>query len=93
MFEDDEYARRLRGAGYRIVCARDSFVHQWMRASFRKMPKREYRELFARNQTLFEQKWGIAWQPHGRPDGATGTKAGVRVNFRSEKIPVQRDDV
>jgi polysaccharide pyruvyl transferase CsaB len=67
MFEDDDYAHRLRETGYRIVCARDSFVHHWMRASFRKMPKREYRELFTRNQTLFEQKWGIAWQPHGRP--------------------------
>ena len=67
MFEDDDYAHRLRGAGLRIVCARDSFVHHWMRASFRNMPKREYRKLFARNRTLFEQKWGIAWQPHAAP--------------------------
>ncbi|MGH9365372.1 MAG: glycosyltransferase family 2 protein, partial [Thermoanaerobaculia bacterium] len=70
MFEDDDYAHRLRNAGYRIVCTRDSFVHHWMRASFRKMPKKEYRELFARNQTLFEQKWGIAWQPHARRSGS-----------------------
>ncbi|MGH9364760.1 MAG: glycosyltransferase, partial [Thermoanaerobaculia bacterium] len=42
MFEDDDYALRLCDAGYRIVCARDSFVHHWMRASFRKMPRRKY---------------------------------------------------
>ena len=68
MFEDDDYARRIRAAGGRIVCARDAFVHHWMRASFRKMPRREYQKLFARNKSLFEEKWGRAWTPHGQPE-------------------------
>lgn len=64
MFEDDDYALRIKNAGYRLLCARDSFVHHWMKASFRKMPGAEYRELFERNRKLFEEKWGIPWVPH-----------------------------
>ncbi len=64
MFEDDDYALRVRKAGYRIVCARDSFVHHWMKAAFGKIPAAEYRSLFERNRRLFEEKWGTAWIPH-----------------------------
>jgi GT2 family glycosyltransferase len=64
MFEDDDYALRVREAGYRIVCARDAFVHHWMRASFRRLPEAEYRALFEGNRRLFEEKWGTVWAPH-----------------------------
>jgi len=71
MFEDDDYAHRMRTAGYEIVCARDAFVHHWMKASFAKLPDEEYREPFDRNRRLFEEKWGIAWTPHSGAPPAT----------------------
>ncbi len=64
MFEDDDYAIRVRRAGYRIVCARDSFVHHWMKAAFGRIPTVEYQMLFDRNRRLFEEKWGCPWIPH-----------------------------
>jgi GT2 family glycosyltransferase/glycosyltransferase involved in cell wall biosynthesis len=65
MFEDDDYAQRLRRAGYRVVCARDAFVHHFGRASFGKLiASGEYGQLFERNRRLFEEKWGISWQVH-----------------------------
>jgi polysaccharide pyruvyl transferase CsaB len=76
MFEDDDYARRARESGLRIVCARDSFVHHWMRASFAKMPEEQYRALFENNRRLFEEKWGTPWIPHGGPVIPTPPEAG-----------------
>jgi GT2 family glycosyltransferase/glycosyltransferase involved in cell wall biosynthesis len=64
MFEDDDYARRVREAGFRIICARDSFVHHWMKASFGKLPEEEYRRIFENNRRLFEEKWQTTWTPH-----------------------------
>jgi GT2 family glycosyltransferase/glycosyltransferase involved in cell wall biosynthesis len=64
LFEDDDYTLRVRKAGHRIVCARDSFIHHWMKAAFGKMPAAQYQELFERNRRLFEEKWGRAWIPH-----------------------------
>jgi GT2 family glycosyltransferase/glycosyltransferase involved in cell wall biosynthesis len=64
MFEDDDYTLRVRKAGYRVACARDSFVHHWMKAAFKKIPAKEYQALFERNRRLFEEKWGAPWVPH-----------------------------
>jgi hypothetical protein len=64
MFEDDDYTLRVRKAGYRVACARDSFVHHWMKAAFKKIPAKEYQALFERNRRLFEEKWGAQWVPH-----------------------------
>lgn len=62
MFEDDDYAIRVRLAGYRIVCARDVYVHHHGRAAFKQLGTWRYREVFEANKTLFEEKWGIAWE-------------------------------
>jgi glycosyltransferase involved in cell wall biosynthesis/GT2 family glycosyltransferase len=64
MFEDDDYSQRVRELKLRVVCARDSFVHHWMRAAFSKVPQAEYDAVFAQNRTYFEKKWGRPWQPH-----------------------------
>ncbi|HKC23732.1 MAG TPA: glycosyltransferase, partial [Thermoanaerobaculia bacterium] len=64
MFEDDDYAVRVREAGYRVVCARDAFIHHFMKASFKKLAADEYQRLFERNKRLFEEKWQSAWSPH-----------------------------
>ncbi|ARU03574.1 hypothetical protein CCO03_01725 [Comamonas serinivorans] len=64
MFEDDDYCRRLQAAGYRTVCAEDSFVHHYGQASFKKlMDSGEYQAIWERNQAYFESKWG-PWTPH-----------------------------
>jgi GT2 family glycosyltransferase len=64
MFEDDDYALRLKAKGYRILCAEDVFVHHWGKASFSKLDPAAYQQLFEENRRKFESKWGLEWQPH-----------------------------
>jgi len=64
LFEDDDLSRRVRQAGYRVVCAEDVFVHHVGEAAFKQMPPDEYERLFAANRARYERKWGITWQPH-----------------------------
>ena len=56
-FEDDDYCRRLREAGYEMRFARDSFVHHWREASFRLLGEDLYLKTFFENQRRFEAKW------------------------------------
>ena len=58
MFEDGDYGRRVRAAGFDIRCARDAFVHHWQMASFRKLGKDAYLRLFEDNRKKFDAKWG-----------------------------------
>jgi GT2 family glycosyltransferase/glycosyltransferase involved in cell wall biosynthesis len=67
MFEDDDYTRRVRSEGFRIVCARDAFVHHWWRAAFGKLQDGEYKRIFETNRRRYEEKWGTAWEPHRGP--------------------------
>lgn len=64
MFEDDDFSHRVRGAGGRVVCAEDVFIHHWGRSSFGKIEAEEYSRLFNENRAKFEEKWGEAWRPH-----------------------------
>ena len=64
LFEDEDYARRVRQAGFRIICAEDVFVHHYGMSSFARLPEAEYRRLFERNRRLYEEKWGEPWSPH-----------------------------
>lgn len=64
MFEDDDYARRVRDAGYRVICADDVFVHHQGSASFSKLSPADYQNLFELNKRLYEEKWGEPWTPH-----------------------------
>jgi len=57
MFEDDDYSRRLRQRGYRIACARDSFVHHRGRASFAALGDERYRAIFRDNERRYREKW------------------------------------
>jgi GT2 family glycosyltransferase len=65
MFEDDDYAVRLRANGYRLFCAEDVFVHHFGGASFGSLlSSLQFQELLKTNRERYERKWGIAWQPH-----------------------------
>ncbi len=62
MFEDDDYALRLRRAGYHLAIAQDVYLHHWGWASFGKLPQAEYDRLFEANRRRFEAKWGERWE-------------------------------
>jgi GT2 family glycosyltransferase len=65
MFEDDDYALRLKRNGYRVVCAADAFVHHFGSAAFKKlMESGEHQRLLTENRQRYEAKWGIRWTPH-----------------------------
>ena len=57
MFEDDDYNRRVRGAGFDIGLARDSFVHHWQKASFRLLGEDEYLRIYRENKARYATKW------------------------------------
>jgi GT2 family glycosyltransferase len=65
--EDDDYALRSAAAGFRNVCAEDVFVHHFAEATFGSLyASGAYSELIAQNRLLFEEKWGMPWQPYDR---------------------------
>ncbi len=64
MFEDDDFALRVRAAGLRVLCAEDVFVHHVGRASFGQLPATDYERVFSANRQRFERKWGRKWEPH-----------------------------
>ena len=67
MFEDDDYAVRLRHAGYQLACAEDVLIHHFGQASVGQLAMTgDYGSRFATNRGLFERKWGVVWTPHPR---------------------------
>lgn len=72
MFEDDDYAIRLRNAGLRSICAEGVHVHHFGEATLGALVANgEYGRVFEANRHRFEMKWGRAWSAHhGRPDPA-----------------------
>ena len=72
MFEDEDYALRVKAAGYEVAWAPDAYVHHAYHASIGKLlPTGEYAALFAANRQRFEEKWNLTWQPHRpRPEPA-----------------------
>ncbi|HJZ73906.1 MAG TPA: glycosyltransferase family 2 protein [Vicinamibacterales bacterium] len=69
LFEDDDYAMRVRQAGYRVACAEDVFVHHFGQASIGRLgPTGQYGDIYHANRARWEAKWGVAWQPYERRD-------------------------
>ena len=62
MFEDDDFSHRVQLKGYRVVCARDVFVHHFGLASFSRLGYKKYLRIFEKNKKKFEEKWGIGWE-------------------------------
>ena len=72
MFEDDDYCRRARAQGYEIRCARDSFVHHFQKASFRKLGEKAYFALYEENRRKYEEKWGAGPTASAAPGAGAG---------------------
>lgn len=69
MFEDDDYSRRVREAGWRVVCAEDVFVHHFAEATIGELvASGRYADVFVANRRRHEKKWGVEWDPHRRRD-------------------------
>jgi len=67
LFEDDDYAMRMRAAGYRVICAEGAFVHHFGQGSLGRLASDgEYGRLFHENRRRWEEKWRMPWQPYER---------------------------
>ena len=65
MFEDDDYAMRIKARGLRVICAADVFVHHFGQAAFKKLIESgQYNPLFDENRRRYETKWKVEWVPH-----------------------------
>jgi GT2 family glycosyltransferase/glycosyltransferase involved in cell wall biosynthesis len=79
MFEDDDFAVRMRAKGYRVACAEDAYVHHVGQGAFRKLSPAAYDALWKRNQAYFEKKFGVAWHKHVPREGVTAVESKVGV--------------
>lgn len=80
LFEDDDYSRRAREAGYRVVCSEEAFVHHFGETSFGKLvPSGDRSVLFESNRRRFEDKWRLEWTPHRRRPSEGYEQLGERV--------------
>ncbi|MCC7424298.1 MAG: glycosyltransferase [Planctomycetaceae bacterium] len=61
-FEDDDYCRRARKAGFRTIVALDSFVHHFGGRTFAASGI-DFNGLMAQNQRLYEEKWSADRTP------------------------------
>lgn len=64
MFEDDDYCKRIKKIGLKILIADDVFIHHFGGASFKQLQSEEYQQLFSENKSKFETKWHTKWIPH-----------------------------
>ncbi len=58
LFEDDDYARRMRDLGLISRCAEDVFVHHFGSITLRALGWDRWRGLFEANRARFLEKWG-----------------------------------
>jgi polysaccharide pyruvyl transferase CsaB len=77
MFEDDDYAMRMRAAGLRVACAEDAYVHHFGQGAFGLLAPGEYQALWDSNRAYFEKKWGIEWKNHSTRPGVSAVRSRV----------------
>ena len=86
MFEDDDYGKRLRQAGYKVLCAEDVFVHHFGQGSFGELcTDNRYDKVFDSNRRRFEEKWGGPWKPHARRITPEYSQLRQRIHTASSK--------
>ncbi|HEY5638945.1 MAG TPA: glycosyltransferase [Dehalococcoidia bacterium] len=61
-FEDDDYCKRIRNAGYRLLIARDVFIHHEGGVSFSSLTSGSANQLLLTNRVRYVTKWsGANW--------------------------------
>ncbi|MCG6964464.1 MAG: glycosyltransferase [Acidobacteria bacterium] len=95
MFEDDDFSRRVRRAGYDLRFRRDAFVYHWQQASFGALDPQEYSRIFEENRRRYRDKWRIKGAV-AFPGAASG--AGEKVHAGGaggveRELPVYDSDV
>ena len=84
MFEDDDYSRAVKYAGYNLCIAEDSFVHHFDGASFKKIQSKEYIALFNQNKMKFNVKWETEWKGHKYRDGVDASVVNAQIVVTNE---------
>lgn len=56
MFEDDDYALRIKQEGYKLICAEDVFIHHHRMAAFEELGDKEYKNIFSENRRRSEEE-------------------------------------
>ena len=80
MFEDDDYNRRVRDAGYKVKLARDVYIHHWQRASFKLLGEDAYLETYYENEKKYRSKWAVDAQKNTRADELAGLIAASKAS-------------
>ena len=84
MLEDDDYSRRAREAGYRLVCAEDAFVHHFGETSFGKLvADRALRGATRRRTSAASRRSGAS---RGSPTGAARTRSTRTCSARVRQV-------
>jgi O-antigen biosynthesis protein len=94
MFEDDDYCRRVKEAGYELGYTKKVFIHHEGSASFGQLSSREYDTIWKKNKAYFEGKWGgIKWsndfvefENHRRPNGREDIDPDEYHRYQLQKI-------
>jgi len=79
MFEDDDWAYRMRLRGHTTVCAEDVFIFHAGRATYRLFGEDMYLHTFNENRNRYESKWGTAWFSYGSYGNPGRRRAATRA--------------
>lgn len=88
LYEDDDYAVRVRQLGLKTVCAEDVFVHHFGEATFGHLfASGERDEIRVSNQKRFTSKWGHGSEHGRRNSGAYNDLVTAVKQLVDESIP------
>jgi GT2 family glycosyltransferase len=83
-YEDDDYCRRARNAGWRLVVAREAFIHHFGHRTFAAAGV-DLNSLLIRNRQVYDEKWA----EQGTGNRAQGTEEETEVRSQeSESTPL-----
>jgi GT2 family glycosyltransferase len=87
LLEDDDYCRRLRAAGYRLLIAEDVLVHHFGEASFGNLfASGGYSAILESNKRLYEEKWGEQWEPYEHRIGPRYRELRQRIERAARQV-------
>jgi len=59
-FEDEDYCRRVRQKGYRLIIAGDTYVHHFGRKNFKPFGSRDFQKIVRQNKKYLLHKWELS---------------------------------